>query len=237
MDNKLGNESKTNSSDLLTKSIYELLSTTASLYDMARDGSLTDEMKGVMCGLIEGHFSDVSKLLDYQSTLTKEREERFKDIRKANETIRSLEEKLANSTPISGMKETLLSLEDIVYRWWEKEGFNHVTNSRYENGSLRCDLCSMLYQGDRDDEYFQKYLQTLKAMGFEFATDIGRIYEMELIDNEMNRKLLTGMIKRRFPSAKVREWKNRCVPKKNSDIFLIRYACISISDLTDIRIE
>lgn len=214
--------------ETLEDSLKELYHVAASTLQMSKDGSLDDEMKGTMVSLIETHFKNIAKKLNYESVLVKEREERFAMVRQLNQNIRDLEEKLANATDTSGIREKLRNLSDTVYSWWESCGFAHVSEQKFTtSGVYLGELAVRL-----EDPAIHKPM--LEAKGFVFANRFGRDEACMLLDTAHNRKLLINMIMERFPSAKVTSFKNRFCSKQDDYNYVIHYVGFTIYNLEDI---
>jgi hypothetical protein len=228
---------------LLLKSTKDLHFVNGQLHEWVKKDTLTEGMSTTLPSLIEGHFTDIAKLLSYESHLTKEKEKRHKEIRNANMRIRELEQQLASTKPVDGLKEQLKYLVDIVRSWWNEEGFNFVTEERFmPSGALRVEFSFMLEMRrssfsdtpETDKRDSKQHIERLRSMGFEFCDfETGRSEKLRLIDNQVNRDLLTKMLRNRFPSLEIVKWDNRS-SFKNSDIFTIWHVDAIIYDLNDI---
>lgn len=215
------------------KCLKELNQSVASLYHMVEDESLDGDMNAAMPFIIESQFSEIAKMLNYESTLTKMKEERARELRAAYETISKLEGQLAMSNETSGISETIRSLVEEVEDWWKTEGFNYISKPSFSSmGSLFCKLCFML--SSEDDEN-GNHFQSLQDEGFIFCKGMGRDYEKKLLDCDINRELLKKMIKKRFPTSKVIEWNSRVISKSKTDESAINEVHIVIYDLCEIR--
>lgn len=225
----------------LLESLKDLYSSTAQLHEWIKNDNLPKDMSKTMAFLIESYFCDIAKELDYKSHLNKEREERFMEIRKANEKIRQLEEKLGSNKPIDGLKEQLKHLYEKVSDWWKVEGFNHVSEEKFTpQGGLHIRFCFMLNFSSilsttpvSDKQKQDDHVQHLRDMGFEFADrEKDKAFRKKLLDNEKNRELLICMLQKRFPSLKVHGFENQS--SRDTGDFLIRYVDAVINDLADI---
>lgn len=229
---------------LLLKALKDIRNTSGTLFEWVQKGTLSEDMSKTLPSLIETYFSEAASILNYESHLLEEKKQRYADIRKANQTIHSLREKLGSSKTVDGLSEQLNHLANEVRDWWNNEGFNHVSREKfYPNGNYRAELSFML-----DSRYFlttskkpaseerdsQAHIQHLRDLGFEFADfETGRSEKLNLIDNQTNRTLLTNMLRKRFPSISINSWNNKS-SYSNPDIFVIWHVDISINDLTDI---
>ncbi|MCP1133360.1 hypothetical protein NKT34_08665 [Paenibacillus polysaccharolyticus] len=127
------------------KTLKDMFFAVKQLHDWIGEDNLTQEMAGILPSLIEGHFTDISKQLNYESLLTKKKEERHRRIREANGRIRELERQLGESKPIDGLKEQLHFLASTVSNWWSEHGFHHVSDEIFtEYGHYKARFCFML---------------------------------------------------------------------------------------------
>lgn len=226
---------------VLLKSLKNINFANRQLHDFVTKGSLSEEMAKTLPALIESYFSEAAEVLNYESHLLKEKEERYVEIRNANQKIHELEFKLGSSKPIDGLKEQLRYLHDQVSDWWRKEGFNHISEEKFSPyGCLHLQFCFMLDSSRlfsktpvTDKEKHYDHIQHLRDRGFEFAdNEKDSTYRKHLIDTEKNRKLLTTMLKERFPSLQVHRIDNR-VSSDTGD-FLIWHIEAAIYNLGDI---
>ncbi|WP_019156919.1 hypothetical protein [Robertmurraya massiliosenegalensis] len=227
---------------VLLKALKDIHFANGQLHEWVKKESLTEEMAKTLPSLIENYFSEAAKVLNYKSHLLEEKEERYVEIRRANQRIRELEEKLGSSRTIDGLGEQLEFLRDKVSKWWNTEGFNHVSEERFTPyGNLRLEFCFMLDHYGMysktpvsDKRNREEHIQHLRDMGFDFADfEKSRSEKLDLIDNQNNRTLLTKMLKNRFPSLEIHKWDNRS-SHSNRDIFVIWHVDAIIRDLADI---
>ncbi|MGG3871644.1 hypothetical protein [Brevibacillus laterosporus] len=229
---------------VLLKALKDIHFANGQLHEWVSKGELSEEMSKTLPSLIESYFSEAAKILNYESHLLEEKEKRYQEIRKANQTIHELKEKLGSSKQVDGLAEQLKYLSRKVNDWWDKEGFNHVSKEKfYPYGGLSAEFCFMLESRHfrstsqtpiSDERNDKEHIQHLKDMGFEFADfEKGRSEKLSLIDNPKNRSLLTKMLKDRFPSIKIHSWDNRS-SYSDPDIFTIRHIEATIYDLVDI---
>ncbi|PFT46233.1 hypothetical protein [Bacillus cereus] len=227
---------------VLLKALKDIHFANAQLREWVRKDSLSVEMSKTLPALIESYFSEASEVLDYESYLLEEKEKRYVEIKKANQTIHELQIKLGSEKPIDGLKEQLKFLSEIVRDWWNIEGFNHVNEIKYyPYGEMRVEFCFMLehyriYSKTplADKRSRAEHIQYLRDQGFEFADfEKGRSEKLNLIDNHQNRTLLLEMLTERFPSIEVHSFSNHS-SYSNKEVFIIRHIDASICNLADI---
>ncbi|MEK5358827.1 hypothetical protein [Paenibacillus sp. FSL L8-0709] len=221
------------------KTLKDLYFAAKQLHDWITEDNLTQEMAGILPTLIEGHFTDISKQLNYESVLTKEKEERHQKIREANTRIRELEKQLGESKPVDGLKEQLRFLASTVSDWWNKYGFHHVTDENFtEYGHYTAKFCFMLDHISMlsdtpvtDKRTWRERIQQLIEEGWDITFIDGK-RSPQLIDNDNNRSKLVTLIHSRFPSAKIirtRNWRT-----DDEKVFTFRDIEVYIYDLHDI---
>lgn len=237
-DNKMAFDA--DSKEVLLKALKDLHFANAQLHEWVKKDNLSEDMAKTLPSLIESHFCNIAKHLDYASHLTAEKEKRYEEIRNANLKIQELQAELASNKPIDGLKEQLSGLSDSISNWWRKDGFKYVRNHEYtSNGYCKVEFGFML---DRFTSMFTDtpvadrkksgdHIQDLKDQGFEFASSHNREYE--LIDNQKNRELLINMLTERFPSINIISFKNWS-SSTDDGTFIIREVETIIYDLHDI---
>ncbi len=227
---------------VLLKALKDLHFANSQLHEWVSKDGLSEEMSKTLPSLIEGYFADISKILHYDTHLLAEKEERYAAIRKANQTIRELKEKLGSEKPVDGLGEQLKHLSDVVNKWWDIEGFYHVSKEKfYPNGGMRMQFSFMLDHNSSfskapvsDARSKKEHIHHLREMGFEFADfEKGRSEQLYLIDNSTNRSLLSKMLKERFPSLTIHSWDNKS-SYSDPEVFIIWHVDASIYDLKDI---
>ncbi|MBJ6362124.1 hypothetical protein JFN88_12685 [Paenibacillus sp. MAHUQ-46] len=230
---------------VLLKETKDLYFAAQQLHERIKEDKLAQDMSKTLPSLIESYFASIAKLLNYESHLTKEHEERYVEIRKANQRAQDLERQLASSKPIDGLAEQLEGLRKIVYDWWKEEGFRHVSEIGYTgHGSMKVEFSFMLSSGDSsllcdnpvtDARNKAKKIQQLIDRGFDLEPESENSRSWDVLDTENNRRLLTNMLFQRFPSiviAKIESWnKGR---KIRSDKWTIWRLETYIHDLRDI---
>lgn len=229
---------------VLLKALKDIHFSNSQLHEWVTKDELSEDMSKTLPSLIESYFSEVAKVLNYESHLLSEKQKRYEDIRKANQTIHELKEKLGSSRSVDGLAEQLKHLSGKVSDWWKREGFNHVSEQKFLTyGGFQVEFCFMLSSryfrstSDTpisDERDTQEHIEHLRNMGFEFADfETDRCEKLHLIDNQMNRTMLTKLLKERFPSIEINSWDNKC-SYSNPDIFTIWHIEAFIRDLSDI---
>lgn len=175
--------------------LQELQATAEQFQEQLQEGRLTTEMAGVFPSLLEAHFMQLARSLNYESTLTADYEERFRDLAAAHQRLAELEKQLGESRPLNGLGEQLTHLGDVVDDWWQDQGFSHTGESFFSrNGNLQIKCNCTLRDID------EHHVVNLQRQGYVVIWN-SRDQEAVLPDNDINKQLLQELILLRFPGA------------------------------------
>ncbi|MEC2973537.1 hypothetical protein P9X77_13480 [Bacillus cereus] len=220
------------------KRLKDLYFTAQQMHEWLSKDKLTEEMKGTLISLSESHISVIAKETNYESDLARERERRSNDLRNANLRIRELEEKMADMKPIDGLSEQLKALTNKIKGWWREIGFNHISEMTFtEYGGLDVKFAFSLTRlsrifskkpiSDKKDEVDR--IQQLRDRGFVLIKEDN---ELQLVDNDTNKKLLISLLEERFPSISIDRIET-CFRKNNQESH-IQYVTAYIGELHEI---
>lgn len=190
------------------KALKDIRFAAATLEEWIKGGKAEQGQADTILSLLESYHSELAKPLKYESYLTKEREERYADIRRANGEIRRLKEQIGSSKPIDGLADQLRYLHEIVYTWWREYGFNYVGDEQFGPYSYRARFCFQLdslglYDEDKPvsgKERRKERIKKFEEQGFEFIFDKHGEHP-KLAGTNKNLELVTTLITTRFPSA------------------------------------
>ncbi|WPS85621.1 hypothetical protein SMD22_00750 (plasmid) [Brevibacillus halotolerans] len=231
-----------NQKESVLRSLRKLFYTTQTLSEWIKDDSFQIDMYGKMVGLLECYYSDIAEILNYESYLTKERENRHKEIRDVLTRNSELQQMLASQKPMDGLREQLDYLSKKVIDWWNSDGFYHVSEFRfYPSGYATMEFCFMLdycYSMSKtpvsDRLAKQQYVEKLKEEGYEIIDIEGE--GLQVLDTPNNRTLLRKLLLSRFPSMKINCFGNHAVGK-NDDIYVLDRVKATIYELKDITLN
>lgn len=231
-----------NKENEITKIIVKNMGYLQAMQEYVVEDKLTGEMKKSLLSLMEGSFTDVAKLLDYDSVLVEEEDERYKEIRRLNLRNQELEKMVGDKNPVVGLLQTNQRVEKEVKKWWKGEGFNHVTElAIYPFGGLHVEFSFMINSRggflSTDTSTLSRgldeHVDHLEKMGFTFIKDTqGEHTFHELKDTDTNRKLLMAMLTKRFQSIDIQTITNRRY--KQTDEFYITGVGVMIRDMEDV---
>jgi hypothetical protein len=212
------------------------------LYNWVQKDRLTEEMKERLLQLIEFHVADLSKILGFDSLSAQKVEEKYAEIRRANQRIRELEKQLGSKNPIEGLREQLKELTDLFRKWWDKEGFGYVREMYFTDyGTLEADLGFSFQKTNlfsdtpvSDEIAEQQWLESLKEKGYQLYTR-KRSDDKELLDCPKNRELLTELLESRFPSLEIKKWESYKIYESEENLYEIRSVKVSIKDVRDLK--
>ncbi|MCC5612052.1 hypothetical protein LC612_36300 [Nostoc sp. CHAB 5834] len=159
----------------------------------------------------EASVGDVAKALEIELDGTEARNERFQRIRELNTKVRELQDLLGQKGTAEEVGAYLGLLDKKLNYWWDVHGFGHISELKFYGGGraevkFSCHLFgrtpltgSKTPHSDRISR--KEWLASLEQRGFELVGDSER--EMELVDSEANRALLSNLFKSQFPSSDV----------------------------------
>ncbi|MDX5808570.1 hypothetical protein [Bacillus cereus group sp. BfR-BA-02730] len=183
------------------KGLEDLYFSAKQMHEWLSKDKLTEEAKGLFISLSESYISDVAKATNYESDLAKERERRSADLRNANLRIRELKQQMAEMKPIDGLKEQLHSLTNTIKDWWRELGFNYISEMTFTDyGGLNVKFAFSLNRRSRRKKEAVDKIQQLRDKGFVLMKEGN---ELQLADNDTNKKLLINLLEERFPSIQI----------------------------------
>lgn len=196
----------------LVKELSEDGFATKALIDFVREGAVDKQLAYSVLYTKEARLAEFCKLLRIELDSAAERENRYADLRHANETIRRLEVQLGQQVSARHLQAGLKVLSNKLNRWWDVAGFGHIAGIAFtQYGGLRarfsCHLFSDVRVQYRDrpvsqEQAYKAWLEELRRRGFELVQESNE-REPSLADSDTNRRLLVALFRDTFPSAKV----------------------------------
>lgn len=202
-------------------------------YEQLKEGKLTEGMKESHLFLAESYMIDFLKAVNYDSILAKKNEERYKEIRSLNAENRELRKQLGDKVSNEDVREKIKSLHDSFKYWWNVEGFGHCRDECFnEAGYFKATLSGMISEAYRargtEDETEEKKMEKLRNYGFEISDDDGKY----VVDSENNRQLLLQLIKSKYPSVSIFDYRSYYGRKGRN---VIREVNIYIDNLNELK--
>lgn len=228
---------------VLLKNTKDMMFAAKELHERISKDDLEANMSTVLPSLLESYFIEISKGMDYETHLVKEHEERHQEIRKANQRIRELEERLASDKPIDGLKEQLKYLHDFVYAWWSEVGFRHVSDISFVGyGNMKIEFSftmdtwsdSWSDTPETDREKKVNKIKMLREQGYDLQPEEKGSRTWQVMDTPNNRKLLAELLTTRFPSINITKMESWCRGRGNQDVWTMWRMEAIIYDLHDI---
>jgi hypothetical protein len=219
--------------------ITEIQQTVGTIFNIIKDGTpLNAELGENALKVAEYYLGDLGKALGIETEGEAERIERAADLRTANLRIHELEAQLGDAQSPQVTQLGLKRLDDQLNRWWDFEGFGHISSISFEKYGCRVNFSCHLY-GDfalvdsktpvSDKERTRLWHEDLRQRGF-VLTEEGR--EVALVDCDASRKALCDLLRTRIPSSSVFKFEN--VHKQKSEDFLMRGVEVYIHKIEDI---
>lgn len=160
-------------------------------------------------GLNESYHSELSKMVGYESILTKEKEERHKEIREKNENIRKLTEQRGKEVTPEAIQGALRRYEDIFRAWYGNEGFRYASISTLSAYGITAELTPEMNfrDSERCNNEIYKKIGTGNSGTEDKIADGWDIYKSqfhaELLDTENNKKRINELLLRCFPNIRI----------------------------------
>nr|WP_319265381.1 hypothetical protein [uncultured Draconibacterium sp.] len=217
---------------LLEKNYKEITLNLSFMLEQFSNGKLTESMKAGHLYLSEAYITEILTAFDYKSELARKKEERFKEIRSLNEENRELRKQLGNKVSNEDVREKIKNLHSSFQYWWNVNGFGHCSEEGFTtNGSLKVQLSGMITEAYRakntEDETEEKKVEKLKKYGFEISESDGKY----VIDSERNRELLHKLLKDKYPSVIIFDYRSYFGRKERN---VLREVTIYIDNLNEL---
>eukprot|EP00831_Metopus_contortus_P049590 TRINITY_DN4107_c0_g1_i1.p1 TRINITY_DN4107_c0_g1~~TRINITY_DN4107_c0_g1_i1.p1 ORF type:complete len:458 (-),score=47.24 TRINITY_DN4107_c0_g1_i1:2394-3590(-) len=210
------------------KALKDLNFNLVAMVDSLNKGTLTEEMRACHCSLSEHYLRDLLKELGYNGQLHMEMEKRVAEIRSLNQENRELRKQLGDRVTNEDFRERAKNIKKIIYDWWNKYGFGHLSDEWFDgSGQYHATLSGLVF--DHGEHGEQTKADYLASLGFEIECT-----EREnVVDNDNNRQILMSLLEKRFPSVIIYEW--RGVRWNSTKAPKLREVEICIRDLNDIQ--
>lgn len=198
----------------LTKDAQQVLATLPWFLDQANAEGLTREHARNVMNVVETQLRDLGQLLGVDTEAAQRIEERHADIRRANLEVRRLEQLLAQQMPTEAIQPALYQLGKQLYRWWQLEGFGHVSEISFGEHSLNAKFscqfigCKPTVEGGEalsPAERKAQWLANLERRGFVLMDDDGK----GVSDCSQSREALRNLFALRLPGAKIHQFVSR----------------------------
>lgn len=201
-----------NQKAVVEREIQSAYTSMATLLEWIKTDSLSQDMKETLPKLIDGYMRTVKETIGFTGEESLHEKEMTKAVLKQYyKQIKELEKALENTQSISSISANVEIAFNKIEKWWDVEGFNYIKEKQITTGgTVKLVLGFMLSSSTSrysktpisDKEQLITKVQYLMDKGFEF-TPKQRGYDLGLIDNDNNRKLLETLIKKAFPSCKI----------------------------------
>lgn len=204
---------------------------------LKRGESVPRDLAQSALSLSDYRLAEIGKLVGVDTLSAEKIEERHAEMRKANMRIRELEAQIGASHSPAMAKMSLGVLSQRLMHWWNLEGFGHISEESYNRYGATIKFSCSLFGNFRmidsdtpisDKERKQMWLQSLRDRGFELHQE-GR--EIDLIDNDNNRRVLLELFAARMPSSLILSFSNHYT---RGEIMEMRDIEVRIRDFEDI---
>jgi hypothetical protein len=220
------------------KTIKDTSLALVALQQLITKDELDADYAKTLLGLVELNMADVSKRIGVPTETQAEIEERFALISAANLRVDELERQLGEAAQIDSVIFGIKLFEEKFRHWWKTQGFGHTSKFSIDSYGAKVTLNASLSGNHSgmfsdtpvsDKEHKKTWLNSLVSKGYVLSGKIER--EVELVDCDENRELVTKLIKEQFPSACICSISNF---GRQNGVFIIHDIEIMIRDLHDI---
>lgn len=161
--------------------------------------------------LIESYFMELSKIVQYDSTLKEKNKElrvRIKELNKENQRLTQL---IGSGITSDGVSSKLSVYDDIVRLWYGALGMQYASLEKYTDYGIVYDFSHLLHYVAVDGCSGRKQWLDIFKAAFPIVIadqtdtyDIYRdTYQAELLDTDKNRRAIEELFKEYFPSYKI----------------------------------
>jgi hypothetical protein len=221
------------------KELKDLYNAAGTLYEWVKSDTLTVEMKETLFSLIESYTAGAGKYIGFDSMAQEKIDKMHEKIRAANDKIRGLEEKLADSASPDMVKEFLDKAHWAMYTWWKSFGFSLVTDDSFNGYGYKARFCLDIghisfisTHPSKDKKESEDRLQKMLDDGWKLKIP-NRERSYHILDTPDNRDKIYALIRQKFRSAKITKWENWNLGQ--SDEFYLRDFEIIIYDYQEIK--
>jgi hypothetical protein len=221
------------------KKIADLHHAVETIYSTLKAGHPLDAGLATNCVKVaEFNLSDLCKAIGVETFSSKEREQRYADLRAANMKVHELEKQLGATVTPEATQHALKNMADHLNQWWDLEGFGHISEISF--GQYVCTVnfsCSLF--GDfriidsetpvSDRGRKEDWHDSLRERGFVLANEDR---DWSVVDNDANRAILIDLFATRLPSSKVAKFENH--HRRKAKDFSLRRVEVYIYEITEI---
>lgn len=172
---------------------------------------LSEELAENCLKVSEFNLRDLCKVLNIETNGTAEMDERSARLREANMRIRTLEAQMGESQSPYLVQMGVKALADRLNKWWDIEGFGHISELKFGAHGLEVKFCCSLFgnfsiTGSKtpvsDRERKTLWYASLAERGFILGVEEGE-RDPTIDDCDQNRKTLMALFAQHMPSAEV----------------------------------
>lgn len=229
---------------VVERDVKKVYGTLVQLLNWVNEDALTVEMKETLPSIIDSCMKDVKKAIGW----TGEESEREKEMKQSighyyEQKVKELEQALAAQNSIAGVPANIQLITNRIEKWWKVAGCNYVKDIFIRKtgkievhfGFSFSPLMTSYSETPVTDQVKAKTkIEYLEEKGFQFVNRKMGQGDVDVIDNDVNRKLLHELITGAFPSAKIYQIENYMrYPEANT--FIIRSMEVIIHDINDVE--
>lgn len=188
---------------VLTKQLGTTYLMLKTLHDHLVGETLTEGFTVTSLSLLEIQLRDLANATGVPCESAAEAEERYANLRKANQRIHELEASIGTQAAYADVALGVKKVSDSFKAWWKQRGFGLVSSVHVDGyGQLRAELSGYLFPPEgpafmsstpvTDKELAAKWYEGLEARGFKLASK--RYGSSGVVDCPENRAALAALI-------------------------------------------
>ena len=159
-------------------------------------GNLNRGYCETLCGCFEMYAENILGLLDYDSVIKRQKEERYAEIKRINFENRELRKQLGEKVSAEDVRECLKNLKEIINKWWDEEGMGYISSLEFSEYVIKMELSGSLSMSSSKDQ-----VEKLRTKGYEIVMEDRTSSHGSLSCSDKNIELLKKEVRKRFPSA------------------------------------
>ncbi len=169
-------------------------------HQLLSKGELDKGFADTICSSVDFYATDIHTVLDYDSKLVRDKEERYKDMRILNEQNRELRKQLGERVHNDDVRERMKLYVKALNKWWSDVGCGYLPKIRLDEYCLRVETNFNISGIGKEKA---EVIEILKSQGVVVDEKKERV-----ADCDINRKWFEDLVVKTFPSATVFEFKS-----------------------------
>lgn len=183
-------------------------------------------------GLFEHYFSDLSKIVGYDSIIAEEKENRIAETRILHQKIYELEKEIGTNVAKSPetVSAALRTYMDLFSSWYKSLGFHYASLKTILSWGMEYEFSADVYPEAESNATFPDN-KSLFGANSQYDLYPDRFHS-ELLDTDKNKELLEDLFKNTFPDSRICGYNSR--PGDERELVLRMQVIIPFSNLAQL---